>query len=561
MEKTPATAHALALLATLAGGVVGEAVAQTLSAPEVLGRLVGPGSTPLPAGVGVYGNDLPWSFEHRGTLHVLFGDTWPHDRSVCEPEPTNDDTAATIPLARPAGVPPITFATKEGEPTTFAPITIRRGGQSLSMGYGQVPLAGFSDGDDAFGVFGRFEFVRCTRRRPRKPLSCRPHAGLTCVEDVGECVPSPIRVSTLCDLATGAGCLPGATCRPTSTGFCIDPTSSISDGTPGSHVRAVAHHQEVGVQSAARPAEFASIGTFATNKFINLSARTVRSFTGRTSGSDYGTGHGALLVWGRPAFSAEKGRRADLYLMAHRLPLERKAAGQMRFRPRYFAGTHPITGKPRWTRRESKAVGLALDGVAGGSPSESETVLMHMTFTWLGPPVNKWMMMNGGDLADYLLEDPTNANRGAVPGAVRVRFADHPWGPWSPPIPHLAPGDPAVAGDLYGPGGWMFHPGCTDQGAAVCAPSDPHRPLDSFFAGCPAVGAGFDRGRLYSPVVIDPYTRPDGAGGLEVYWNVSTWNPYAVLFVKTVVTPGRPALRRGAAPRTHCRPPAAEDGH
>ncbi len=524
--------------AMMAVAAVTPSGAQSLSSPQVLGRLTGPGSTPLPPGVGVYGNDLPWSFEHRGQVFLLFGDTWPHDHSVCEPEVLNDDTVATIPLATPDGVPPITFATQAGDPTASAPLTVRRDGASLTMGYGQVPLAGFSDGTDAFGVFGRFEYVRCTRKSARKRPTCRPQKGLECASDVGVCSPSLLRVPPLCDLGTGAGCALGGTCVPSGDGFCVDPTSSLADGSAGSNVRAVAHHQEVGVQDGEHPAEFASIGTIVTNKFINLSARTVRCFSGRTAGSDYGAGHGAVLMWGRPSFSAEKGRQANLYLMAHRLPFRRKGDKPVRFRPQYFAGTNPATGEPRWSARESDAVGLALDGVPNGSPVEDETVLMHMTFTWLGPPVNKWMMLSGGDLADYLLEDPVAANRGAAPGAIRARFADHPWGPWSPPVPHLAPGDPTVPGDLYGPGGWLFHPACEDQGATTCARSDPHRPADSALPGCPAVGVAFDSGRLYSPVVVDPYTRADGAGGLEVFWNVSTWNPYAVLFVKTTVTPG-----------------------
>jgi hypothetical protein len=65
--------------------------------------------------------------------------------------------------------------------------------------------------------------------------------------------------------------------------------------------------------------------------------------------------------------------------------------------------------------------------------------------------------------------------------------------------------------------------------------SDPHRPLDTALDGCPF--AFPDPGRMYAPNIIDNYTRPNAAGGLDVFWNLSTWNPYAVLLFKTSVAP------------------------
>jgi hypothetical protein len=120
-----------------------------------------------------------------------------------------------------------------------------------------------------------------------------------------------------------------------------------------------------------------------------------------------------------------------------------------------------------------------------------------------------------------------------------VRFAEHPWGPWSPAAPHLSPGSPSVPGDHYAPGGLLFHFACRDQGGLSCARSDPRRPPDAFLPGCPGLGATFDVGNFYAPNIIDAYTRPDGAGGADVYWNVSTWNPYAVSFLRSKVRPAQ----------------------
>ena len=83
----------------------------------------------------------------------------------------------------------------------------------------------------------------------------------------------------------------------------------------------------------------------------------------------------------------------------------------------------------------------------------------------------------------------------------------------------------------------------------MCARSDPYRPLDFAVPGCPPVGALIDTGILYAPNIIDAYTRSDGAGGLDVFWNVSTWNPYLVALLRTTVRPS-PAAQPAACPGT-----------
>jgi len=91
----------------------------------------------------------------------------------------------------------------------------------------------------------------------------------------------------------------------------------------------------------------------------------------------------------------------------------------------------------------------------------------------------------------------------------------------------------------------MFHPDCADQPPAVCASSDPTRPVD-YFVECQPVGALLDTGVLYAPNIIEAYTRSDGAGGLDVFWNVSVWNPYRVALLTTNVK------ATAAGPSTTC---------
>jgi hypothetical protein len=515
-------------------------LAQVVSPPEMLGSIAGPGSVVDPAGVRFYGTDLGWTFEHRGQHFMLFGDTWPHPRSPCEALPHNDDSQATMPPERPPGLPPLTIATDPDAPNEFARIRLFRDGESLVMGYNKTPLTAFSDGSDAVCLFGLIDLVHCRTRR--NGPSCRPYRHLTCSQEVGICTPPTLGWDAPCDVATGAGCIPGQRCEATATGICIDPDSSQNDGTSASLPATAAYHTHLGIQDARRPSDYRDAGTLASNKFIDVTARTVRCFSGRACGSDYTPGHGAVLIWGRPGYDVQPGRQAHMYLMVQRLPIHRNAAGALQLRPRFFAGVRPGSGEPLWTRQESRAKPLAMDGVVGGSPDDDHPFPNQTAVSWLGPPVSRWMMLYGGGGSDL----SGGSGPDAAGGAIRVRFAEHPWGPWSPPVTHLNPGSPTVVGDPFGPGGYIFNPACLDQPPAVCAPSDPTRPLDFFLPSCLEVGKRLDTGILYAPNIIDAYTRSDGAGGLDVFWNVSVWNPYLVALLRTNVKPG------AAIPVTSC---------
>ena len=194
------------------------------------------------------------------------------------------------------------------------------------------------------------------------------------------------------ELATGAGCndLLGATCQPVATGLCVDPSSSQNDGTPSSERFTEGNEMEFAIEDPAAPGHYQSLATLRTNKFINTAARTVRRFAVGSSGpADYAPGTGTLLVWGRPHFSAEQGRQAQIYLMVHRLPIRLAKNGRWRFRPRFYAGVDPRTGIPRWSREQAKAKPLALDGLVGGSPIEEQPLVNQFTISWVGGTIRK----------------------------------------------------------------------------------------------------------------------------------------------------------------------------
>jgi hypothetical protein len=530
------------------------AVGQIAAPPEVIGALVGPGSVSPQPSVHFFGTDLGWTVQHGGELRILFGDTDSLFDHVCHGQLFNDDSQGVLPPLRPpVGVPPVTMDVDPNAPTEVQHLFVVRNGESLQMGYGQVPVAAYSDGPNFVAIAGRGGTIRCAAgvsdpvNACRGPLVDHPSTvnwisadGLRCTQTLGECVPAPNDIPTACVLATGAGCnaLLGETCEATPTGLCADPTSSQNVGTAASEVFTAGNEMEFAVEDPAARGHYTSRATLRTNKFINPTARTVRRFTFQTLGNDYRPGSGAVLVWGRPGFSAEQGRQAQIYLLVLPLPVATADNGRWVFKPWFYSGVDPATNTPRWSQQQKEAKPLALDGVPGGSPFEEQPLVNQFTVSWVGGRINKWVMLYGGNIGDYLLADPAHDRPGAGPGSVRIRFADHPWGPWSPAQPHLLEGSATAVGTPLGPGGVLFSPACVDQPPALCTRSDLVRPIDFYLPGCPHVGMSFDQGFFYGANIIDAYTRSDGAGGMNLYWNVSTWNPYGVLFLKTNLKPG-----------------------
>ncbi|HEX4336835.1 MAG TPA: hypothetical protein VH062_13040 [Polyangiaceae bacterium] len=213
----------------------------------------------------------------------------------------------------------MTFETKANSPLDFDPIQLFRGSTSVPMGFGKIPGTGFSDGRRAIAAIGTADLVRCQGGTESAPGTC-PTSSLSCATTVGECSPVLANIPLLCDATTGSGCLQGQTCTQT-TGFCVDPTSSQNDGTSSSGPYMVAQNIDLGVRRPSSPAIYDSAFTWPTNKFRNVTSRTVRNFTFTRHLNDYRPGDQYLFIWGRPGFSGEQGRQAQLYLMAQRLPI------------------------------------------------------------------------------------------------------------------------------------------------------------------------------------------------------------------------------------------------
>jgi hypothetical protein len=185
----------------------------------------------------------------------------------------------------------------------------------------------------------------------------------------------------------------------------------------------------------------------------------------------------------------------------------------------------------------ASAAAVDLDSAtAGDQPTEVNDVIQHMSVSWV-EPLGKWIMLYGGGIVmtpipTFGWEDcgilevfvPEECRQIALgDGAIYLRSADDPWGPWSPPQKVIAGGDPTVPGSgQYGPGGMLFHPTCS---APTCAPST---------AGLPELRLN-GYGWLYGANIIEPWTRAAG-DGVDVIWNASTWDPYRVILLRTHIS-------------------------
>jgi hypothetical protein len=509
----------------------------SLGTTDVVAPLLGSMYTPAPgqSAIGFYASDLGRSTVHEGMLRFMFGDSWADARATAI-DPDWDDVQGEISLrdfpngaavdayvaAHPApsggppwraSAPPLTLLTRNGQ---VAPVQPVRDGVALGLGIGRTPVASWSDGGEGlFGIFDRFQPLACTTSEPRCPKD------FTCDEGLGNAL-GVDREAMPCLIGSDATCaaIPGG-------GYCIDPTSSTHRaGDPTARILSVVYIEELGNEDLTQPGRFLTTALY-TNKFINPCARTVADFDPqrRGHGDSYAPadGHGAhetLFLWGRPWYSGARGRDVRLYFQALDLP-HYDAAGHFDLTPQFFAGMNGDA--PQFSPRELDARALDLSYEGGDPSTEQYDEPGELSITWI-EPLQRWVMLFGGHyppLAQLLMQGSTEAANELTPdpeGAIKLRVAEHPWGPWSKPQTLLRAQTVSgvIAALPSAPKGIVARPDCT---AADCPPHEP-----SFAAS--------ELGALYSAHVIEPWTT-ERDDGVELYWVVSTWNPYQVVLMKT----------------------------
>jgi hypothetical protein len=522
--------------------------------PTLLGSLAGPFYTPAPGqeALPFFGTDLGVSFTHGSEIRILFGDTW-LDEVGTPLTVSHDDCQGTISLgdfpdgdavdaflnALPASAqgpvwsrPAPTLRLDEASDGTLAPIELFRGGaqdQLVDFGLAKAVVAGFSDNrDGAFAIFRRDVAVACAPTAAGIP-TC--DEGFVCDTEMGFCSNTTGEYPQPCVLGT-TRCGIGTCVVSSGGGLCQDRTSSMyKAGDEDGRLESVVIEHELGNADLDAPARYATV-PWRTNKFTNPIAKPVSDFDpdrADPDDNDYALPTSAsdrqmLLIWGRPHSVGTKaaGRDARLYFAYSEMP-ERSDAGPVGFNPQYLSALDD-DGRPSFSTNPADAIALDLSG--DPLPENERYDIVDRTAITYVPSLERWVMFYGGDFAPAVLSVFVGPNfdlvERAPTGAIHARFARHPWGPWSAPQPVLEAGDPAAEplAALYASGGILHHSRCV---GADCAPGAPAW----IFIAAPD-------GFLYAPNIFDAFTevREDGEA-VDVYWNVSTWNPYQVMFLRT----------------------------
>jgi hypothetical protein len=550
MPLAPIRTVVLAIAASLAcAAAAGPSPGRT----TVLGPFTGHYAKLDPANVkplliAYYGTDLGWTYEHEGKLQILFGDTAANEAGDAIQASTGsayDDGFGSIDLAawrdpariRPGKVPLIRLGQNPGT-TEMAAID-----PGMPLEQFKTPLGGFSNGTQEFGVF-----------YTSKPVGCRVDAdcpgGLTCDTGLGfagERYDVPKGITFACARTT-PGCtantmVDAAGAPVADSGFCSDRSSSVWTASDVGRVSAVAVTQRIGIRSASDPRLYGNTRNWVTNKFANVALRTAQDFVPqRGSGrahQDYRTasGEGAnrrVFLWGRPGFVGvrARGRPLGLYFAYADLP----QGADFSWHPQYYSGTDE-RGVPQFSASERDAIAVDLDATQAGIQTEEvHDVVDQASIAWV-ERLGKWVMFYGGGMGRLpmppvlprcgLLELFTGAEcADAVTGngAMRMRTADDPWGPWSPPQDLIAGGDPAARplADQYAAGGVLYHPECQER-RCVTATHSPQLLKDEY-------------GFLYGANIIEQWIKPAGKG-VDVIWNASTWDPYRIILLRTRINP------------------------
>jgi hypothetical protein len=570
---------------------------------------------------GIFGTDLgftvslPSASDAPDQLALLFGDTWASAADACNyPVLKSDDLAARIPAQRPASLTPgqpmaattdacssLQYTLNDASDNTswrrirvFPDASSHADDQVLDTSMLRTPLTAWSDGTHTFSIFIRDQFKRCA-------VNSDCPTAMACTQDpsyqgkhIGGCQP---QISLSSDAPPSfcrddSDCSSPTLCTDLDQGLCVatEPFKVQRDGqnlNPSWYADDPRNGEASILYVASafwpeRPEDYATGFQFVTNKFTNVTARTVKHFDPQQpENSDYTPGNETLLVWGRAAFKGLDGFQALPFLLYQPLNgLIDDSTGAIAWAPKYFAG-YDDTGDPSWSNVEADA--QPLYGVDENLVQQSGQwtwnwqspefdYVNQMTTTWAAP-LKQWVMIYGGETP--ATSDPSDGKRPpptypqSVPGAVYMRSAPHPFGrahasdalaqSFGAARPLLAPttmkdqlacdsdikSSDRCTADLNGQPGNLLS---TLAGfAASLSPGDFISASAKCVAGTAALGAQYSvgddsAGHLYGSAIIEPWTQdvtgalPDAAKddpAVEIYWNVSTWNPYQVRLVKT----------------------------
>ena len=236
----------------------------------------------------------------------------------------------------------------------------------------------------------------------------------------------------------------------------------------------------------------------ATRRFTAL--RTISSMpNGRFVTTALAASGSDVLMYGLGAY-----RASNVYLAT--VPASSFESGQG---TRYFAGL--VNGQPVWSTSESAAVPVVIDNPLHAATYTPAIGNVSVTFA---KDVGLWLMTY-------------DSGQSAATSGVYFAYASEPWGPWSEPQLIFNPKrDGALGTFIHDP---TIVPSDGLTGPTI-GPNDPNT----------------TRGAAYAPYMIERFTRVNDKT-LSIYYVISTWNPYAVVEMRSDFTIKRAPGRRRSA--------------
>jgi len=224
------------------------------------------------------------------------------------------------------------------------------------------------------------------------------------------------------------------------------------------------------------PASFQPLRTISQlpeGRFIKMSLHVEpETITGLPSGGPF------VLVWGTGPY-----RRSDAYLSI--VPAAQFESGKG---TQYFAGLD-AHGAPIWSEMESDSKAIVQNGTMG-----------DLSVTWC-KDLGLWLM--------------TYDSRDPAPRGILFSYSRTPWGPWSEPqVIFNAQRDGALGKFIHDP-------------QAV-----PNDGLAGPVIGKGQANPGAVHGGAYAPYIVERWTRVRDSE-LNIYYVLSTWNPYVVVLMKS----------------------------
>ncbi len=480
-----------------------------------LGPIIGP-ARPYS---GYYGTDLgfssPWYVAGGSSYQILlFGDTYTNANGAT---PANNDAVGYF-VTAPIGTSSVSLSF-----AGMAQVHDQVTGTLLDMGGGKTPVTSFyTAANTPYGVFNQGAHQACTSSSQCNGLFCDtsmgagigglacwiPHSanGAACQHiqgnaNMGLCIDQTSSMIGFADPSGAAGYVP----VPAGPTF-ADPMDGNKMRSEAGKIYALATVQNIGAASTALN-NYVTY-PFITNKFLNVSTRASVSdtvFSRPTSTSTTAT----IWAWGKPNFFSNSlhGGRSELYLA--------KAVSPVITAPISF---QYYTSSGTWSSSQANAAPLQTD-VAWEDGAAGDMGITYLDNLVLpdGPnhtnKTGQWVMLYGGGVPPVwaAVFGGVVTDMPATAGAIKMRTAPYPWGPWSAPQTVLAPTDPVI-----------FSTFCNFLTGASCNPST--LPIWQN-----------TQGALYASQIVEAWDAST-ATTADLGWFVSLWNPYQVQEIKTHMT-------------------------